>query len=117
MIFIYGTRAKTIATRQLGHVVCKHCGEPKSVYGNVVSRHIHLFRIPLFPLGKEGYSLCTHCKQTLDERRMPVNYREAVHALKSESKVPVWQFAGLVVLIAGVVIPVLVVLITAISNH
>jgi len=117
MIFIYGTRAKTIATRQLDHVVCKHCGEPQSIYGNVVSRHVHFFRIPLFPLGKEGYSLCTHCKQTLDEERMPVNYREAIHRLKSDSKLPVWQFTGLLLLGTGIITFILLVLIAGISGH
>ncbi len=86
------------------------------MYGSIISRHAHLFWIPLFPVSKKGYAVCTHCKQTLDEQRMPVNYREAVGALKSKAKTPVWQFSGLIILGIVVVVPMLIALIAQFTH-
>jgi hypothetical protein len=49
----------------------------------------------MFPIGKKGFSLCEHCKHTMEVKEMPDDLRREYNLLKSETKPPVWQFSGL----------------------
>jgi hypothetical protein len=44
---------------------------------------------------KIGESQCTHCKNVLEPDEMPEQLKREYESIKSVSKGPVWQFAGL----------------------
>lgn len=102
MLFFFGVRNSAVATAPLAGIACVHCHTPEAVYGTVVSRYLHLFWIPVFPIGKSSITVCQHCKQALTEREMPANYRAAVQALQQQARTPLTHFALL--LLAGAVI-------------
>ncbi|NMM47409.1 zinc ribbon domain-containing protein [Marinigracilibium pacificum] len=102
-MIIYGMRAAHLKSAQSKNVTCPSCGTRESTVISVFRRHAHIFWIPLFPLGKTGVSQCQHCKATLKSSEMPDNVKSEYHRLKSESKGPIWQFSGLVLIAALVV--------------
>jgi hypothetical protein len=93
MLFFYGIRASTIATEPLPGLACAHCQTPDALICTVVSRYLHLFWIPVFPIGKASATACRHCKQVLAVREMPASYRAPVQAVQQQAKTPLTHFA------------------------
>ena len=62
---------------------------------SVFKKHAHIFEIPLFFAGKNGFSECQHCKNVLTEKQMPEQVKNEFIILKSDASVPFWQYAGL----------------------
>lgn len=94
-MIIYGTRAVHLKSAQPQSIVCPHCGQADTTILSTYSKHAHIFWIPLFPIGKVGYSMCTHCKQTLEYKDMSRDLQQQYNNLKAETRVPIWQFSGL----------------------
>ena len=92
MLFLFGTRSTTVATTPLTSLACAHCQTPDSLLCTVVSRYIHLFWIPVLPIGKASATVCTHCKQVLIPRQMPAYYRVPVQASQQQARTPITHF-------------------------
>jgi hypothetical protein len=67
-----------------------------------VSRYVHFFWIPVFPIGKTSATVCHHCKQVLSPHEMPATYRAPVQAIQSQARTPLTNFALLLLFGAGV---------------
>ena len=98
MIFFFGTRSSTLLTDKLTNTSCIYCNEQDTVYVTVTSGYFHIFWIPVFPTGKQYYSHCVHCKQTLTRYQMPVTYQNGLSEISHRSKTPIWQFIGLMLI-------------------
>ncbi|QNK63246.1 zinc-ribbon domain-containing protein [Pedobacter sp. PAMC26386] len=107
MIFFFGTRSKAILTILLKNLECLYCKQTDTVFLNIISTYAHLFWIPLFPVGKKKFTVCSHCRQTLAENQMPMEYKAAIAQENINAKVPVWQFAGLIIIGCLIVVPIL----------
>lgn len=94
-MIIYGTRATHLKSGQLSHVACPNCGTTGSITASVFAKHAHIFWIPFFSIGRTGASQCQHCKQVLKENEMPASVGAAYRHLENETRVPIWNFAGL----------------------
>jgi hypothetical protein len=101
-MIIYGSKATTINSTHLIVEKCSNCQTQGSIIIGVYSKYAHIFWIPMFPIGKVGLSQCEHCKQVLKVKEMPADIKSQYHQLSAQSKVPMWQFAGL--LIVGLII-------------
>ena len=97
-MIIYGSKAVHLKTAQSKTATCPSCGTQGSLTISVFRKHAHVFWIPLFPIGKKGVSQCQHCKNILETKEMPEPIKRECENLKNESKGPIWQFAGLVVI-------------------
>ena len=97
MLFFFGVKGKSVHSELIKDQACMHCQQRDTTYANFISRYFHLFWIPVFPVGKKAVSVCSHCKQALAKKEMPVEYRTAVKNLKSKAKIPVWHFSGLII--------------------
>ncbi len=102
-MIIYGTKAVHLKSEQSKTITCPNCETVGSVIVRVYRRHAHIFWIPLFPIGKKGVSQCQHCKNVLKTKEMPEPIKNAYHALKKETKGPIWQFTGLAIITALVI--------------
>ncbi|WP_299214112.1 hypothetical protein [uncultured Dokdonia sp.] len=60
------------------------------------SSHFHVFWIPVFPYTRKGFSSCTNCGEELKPKRMPEHIRRAYKETKKDTKLPIWQFSGLI---------------------
>jgi hypothetical protein len=94
-MIIYGTRSSHVKSVMLEKEACPHCGTQGSVLLSTYAKYAHVFWIPLFPIGRLSVSQCQHCKQTLEHKQMPAQIRAYHERNLTESRVPLWQFAGL----------------------
>jgi hypothetical protein len=101
MLFFFGTGTSVISSHPLTGVPCVNCGNT-SVGVAIYSRYLHLFWIPIIPLGKRSVSQCAHCKQSLNEAEMPPAYLQQVSVFKQQAKLPVTNY--LVLALLGVVV-------------
>ncbi|HLK98523.1 MAG TPA: zinc-ribbon domain-containing protein [Hymenobacter sp.] len=94
MLFFFGTGTSHITTVPLPGLVCAHCGNSDTITSTVTSRYLHIFWIPLLPIGKSSATVCHHCKQVLTSLyQMPTTYREPVQAIQKLARVPLTNYA------------------------
>lgn len=94
-MIIYGTRSAHLNSIQSHIAVCPNCETKGSTLISIYRRHTHIFWIPIFPLGKSGASHCKHCKVSLRSNEMSEPLKREYQKVKQEAKGPVWQFSGL----------------------
>ena len=99
-MIIYGTRAAHLNSAQPKTAKCPSCGTQGSMVFSIFRRHVHIFWIPVFPIGKIGAAQCQHCGKALKAKEIPQESQSDYQRLKSESRGPIWQFAGLVIILA-----------------
>lgn len=99
---IYGSSATHLETVQPQGAICPNCQEKDTTSISILSKHAHIFWIPLFPIGKKGVTECSNCKHVMTVKQMPEEYKREYNFIKGETKTPIWKFTGLV-LLAGLI--------------
>ncbi len=94
-MIIYGSKAVHLTSEQ-SKATCPSCNTKGSLIVSVFRRHAHIFWIPLFPIGKKGFSQCQHCKNVLEEKEMPEPIKTEYNELKKSARGPFWQYIGLI---------------------
>ncbi|TVT41560.1 zinc-ribbon domain-containing protein [Hymenobacter setariae] len=97
MIFFFGTGTSIISNFELVGVSCVNCGTRNSVFVTVYSRYLHLFWIPVLPMGKSSVSKCGHCQQVFEAKQMPPAYREPALEAQQQARIPVTNYLALAV--------------------
>ncbi|MGY4536611.1 phage FluMu protein Com [Mucilaginibacter sp. UYNi724] len=98
-MIIYGTRSKIIKTEYIAEP-CPNCNTLNSMQMNIAQKWAHIFWIPFFPIGKTGVSQCTHCQQVLALKNMTPMLKLSYENMRSDTKIPLWTFSGIAVIIA-----------------
>ncbi len=96
---IFGIGSTNVRSEQLDMTVCPSCGKRGTIILNIFSRHFHFFWIPMFPIGRTGISQCLHCKNVLELKEMPDEFKEEFNSLLPISPIKLWQYSGLILLI------------------
>ena len=104
-MIIYGVRSTQLA-KEIISDKCLSCGTQNSIEIYVFQKYAHVFWIPLFPVGKTVVSECKHCKQVLKQKEMPSFLISVYESLKTQTKTPVWTFAGLAIIAVLIVVGV-----------
>jgi hypothetical protein len=91
MLFFFGLGTSVISSHPLTGVPCINCGQT-SVGVAIYSRYLHVFWIPVIPLGKRSVSQCANCKQSLSESEMPPAYRQEVSIFKQQARLPLSNY-------------------------
>lgn len=94
-MIVYGTKAVNLHSKTSKTTTCPNCQTEGSITFHIFRKHAHIFWIPLFPIGKKGFSECAHCKNVLEPKEMPRNMQTEFNLIKSEARGPIWQFAGI----------------------
>lgn len=102
MIF-YGTRSKQLIKEAIP-ANCPNCGTMNSLELYVFQKYAHVYRLPVFPLGKTGVSQCDHCKQVLEKKQMPPQLLAEYDTLKAKTKTPFWMYTGASLFVVLIVI-------------
>jgi hypothetical protein len=97
MLFFFGTGTSLINSFELAGVSCVNCGTRNSVVITVYSRYLHLFWLPVLPLGKSSVSKCRHCQQVFEAKQMPPAYREPALEAQQQARIPVTNYLALAV--------------------
>jgi hypothetical protein len=101
-MIVYGTRA-TLQKTEYIFDPCPNCRTANSVRLSVFQRYAHVFWIPFFPIGKTGVSMCNNCRQVIKLDQMPPSLRLSYDNLKAHTKIPIWSFAGVLLISLGVI--------------
>lgn len=101
-MYIIGHKSISLA-KEMVPEKCPNCGSTHSVEMNVFQKYVHLFYIPYLPAGKTGVSQCSQCHQVLTDKEMSASLKEAYGQLKAKTKIPIWMFSGLVLMILLIV--------------
>jgi hypothetical protein len=101
-MIVYGRRATALTTQVLFEP-CPNCKATNSIHITVYQRYAHIFWIPMFPLNKTGTSVCSNCRQVLKLGDMPPDLRLAYDNVKAHTKVPIWHFAGIALIVGGII--------------
>ena len=102
MLFFFGLGTTIIGSYPLAGVPCGYCGTLGSLLLTIYSRYIHVFWVPVIPIGKASVSKCAHCQQVLEQRQMPASYRQEAQQLMQQARLPLTNY--LVLALLGVVI-------------
>lgn len=95
---IYGIRSAHLKTVNSSHLTCPHCKASGTITFSIYRKHIHVFFIPVFPIVKVGYSSCGNCGEIVEAKNMTYDVKQAYNEIKAQSKGPIWQFTGLVLI-------------------
>ena len=93
-MLIFGKKSVFLKSIHCKTTTCPSCKTQGSIVISVFRKHVHVYWIPLFPVGKIGLSQCLHCKNVLETKTMPEPIKREYENLKNETKGPIWQFAG-----------------------
>jgi hypothetical protein len=100
-MIIYGWRLVQTAKEDIADY-CSSCGKPNSLSIHILHRYIHLFWIPLFPIGRIIKSHCSQCGLSLEKKEMPDALKLSCSNIKHKRKIPIWMFSG-VFIVGGII--------------
>lgn len=101
-MYIIGHKSISLAKEMLQDK-CPNCGSMHSIEMSVFQKYVHFFYIPYLPAGKTGFSQCSQCNQVLTDKEMPSYLQAAYQQLKAKTKIPIWMFSGVVLMILLIV--------------
>ncbi len=96
-MIIFGKKSTHLLTEHLFGVKCQSCGK-EEIYMHIFSKYVHIYWIPTVPFKTIEISKCSFCKQELEEKQMPANYKTAASQIKSKTSPPKWQFIGIILI-------------------
>jgi len=97
MIF-FGSRGTNIHNEQVSGIKCSHCEQTTTHTISIYGKYFHVWWIPLFPIGKKGFSECNHCKKTLESKEMDEPIKLAYQKANANTKSPIWYWSGLIII-------------------
>ncbi len=96
---LFGTKSTHLTSVKAQDRYCLGCDNYDNIVLNVFQKQIHLFGIPIFPMGKIGNAFCQNCKKELEEEAMPELIKHQYLLVKNEVKGPSWQISGSLLLL------------------
>ncbi|GAB2875304.1 hypothetical protein [Hymenobacter ruber] len=101
-MIIYGFKGAHLRTAPLPvGTNCPACATPNTMEASVYGRYAHVYWIPFFPFSKSVVAQCNHCQQGWEEKNLPTELHPAVRALKKSTRFPLWNWAGVGVVVLG----------------
>ncbi|NKI32433.1 hypothetical protein [Croceivirga thetidis] len=97
-MIIYGSRSTHLKSSNLPNAKCP-CGESKGkLTASVFGRHVHVFWIPLFPVGKKAVFECKQCHKGFKKKELGEDAKLAYKNFKGTVKTPLWKYTGLAII-------------------
>jgi hypothetical protein len=98
-MIIYGVKVTPLKSIPLAKEFCPNCKAEGSLVLSVFSKYVYIFLIPTIPVGKTGVTICVRCSQTFEKSEMPNFLRLRYEQEASTTKVPLWTWLGLALII------------------
>lgn len=93
-MIVFGKKTYLLLTEHIPDQ-CTFCKQKDTLFMSIFQRYVHVFWIPIVPIGKGGFSQCSHCKQLLVEKSFPGSLYLTFENVKLKTKTPWWCFIGL----------------------
>lgn len=98
-MIIYGHNSSNLGNSKPNSLKCPSCENTGTTTLHLFGKYATLFWIPMFPMGKKVASECSHCKAVLEKKEMPTDFNLPIQNLKDQSKTPIWNWIGLVLVV------------------
>ncbi len=96
-MIIFGSRATNIGNFDVRNSKCEYCQNDSTQRISVFGKYVHIFWIPIFPIGKKAVAECTHCKRTIEQKEFSSKLSQLYQENKSKAKRPFWHWLGLII--------------------
>ena len=96
---IYGAGDKKLGEIKINNEKCPSCNEQNSIYVHGLVKYFHIFWIPLFPVYKKYVTICHSCETEIPKKERSQSLKDKVDLEKSNFKIPLYLFIGLVVIL------------------
>lgn len=106
MFFIFGTNTTRLAAEPIS-MNCNYCHQENTMALVHNQRYFHIFWIPLFPLWRESFSTCTHCKQLLKLNQMDPELKAQALSTRKQLRTPWFTYIILLVIVLFILISVI----------
>lgn len=93
MLVLWGWRGKVIPGKMLSNQRCEHCGSG-SLRAHTVVNYVHIFWIPLFPVGRYLATECNHCQAVQKGKEIPDAIKQEARRQQALAPFPRYLFAG-----------------------
>ncbi len=100
-MIVYGWKAKLLLKEHLKEK-CPNCQHQNSVRLEIYQKYIHIMFLPILPIEKIVVSECESCKQVLTGKEMQDPLKDAYLRLRSQTRIPLWMFSGLAIVLLGI---------------
>lgn len=97
-MIIFGSRNAYLGSAPVHNISCPSCQNINTLQFSIYRKHAHIFWIPVFPVQKEVFAHCSHCKYTMTQKEMPEQIKKRALKAKQDSKSPIWQFSGSIII-------------------
>ena len=94
---IFGTRASNIGDFDIPNSHCGYCQNGDIQRVSVFGSYLHIFWIPVFPLGRKAVAECTNCQRTIEQKEFYPELKKQYQENKKKAKRPFWHWLGLAV--------------------
>lgn len=98
MRMLYGIKSKELANEQLFGINCPNCGTSGRLSISIIARYLHVFWIPVFSIGRTGYSSCDECHKEIQKGDMPAGLKQSYQDILNTTSVPWWHYSGLIII-------------------
>lgn len=92
-MIIGGTGKIDIAIHAISNA-CPHCENEDCIEMVVQQKYASLYWIPLFPLPKTGYFVCSHCRYKREEKEFDKQFKLVLKNLIENTKTKWWTWTG-----------------------
>lgn len=96
---IYGYNSKNINSVELPNERPESCGD-SGVTIVLQARYVHIFWVPVFSIGRHTVAVCHENGNELKKKHYTKRMKEEIDLMKDMSKVPIYHFAGLAIVLA-----------------
>ena len=103
-MIVLGVKVTPLKSVPLAKEFCPNCKAEGSLVISVFCKYILIFFIPTIPLGKTGVSICIRCNQTFEKNEMPGFLRLQYEQESYTTKVPLWTWSGLALIVTVLLI-------------
>lgn len=97
MIF-FGKKAGKIKELDIADSYCQHCHSICNHRVTVFGNYLHVYWIPMLPIGKKAVAECTECLRTISQKEFPRDLVDKYHEKKKSIRSPLRHWAGLILI-------------------
>ena len=97
MLFLYGIRASHLKSFVLQDRNCSCSSDGGTVCMHFYGRYVHLFWVPVFPVGVRACVSCRKCNAIVEENEFGAALKMDCAELRKQVRVPIWHFTLLAI--------------------
>jgi len=97
MILFYGVRSRKLAAAPVSGD-CQVCGNRACQEMNLMLRYVHVFWLPIFPIGKKAVITCQQCQSRTEKASFTELQLEQLNELRNTHRTPAQYYIGIIIL-------------------